>query len=37
MHGRTPVVSRVMPTQLRVAVLLIFLGRQTTVEVDRSS
>jgi len=36
MHGLDAVVSRVMPTQLRVAVLLDFLGRQTTVEVDRS-
>jgi transcriptional antiterminator RfaH len=36
MHGLEAVVSRVMPAQLRVAVLLDFLGRQTTVELDRS-
>src|ERR1700722_17658503 len=35
MHGLEAVVSRVMPARLRVAVLLQFLGRQTTVELDR--
>lgn len=36
MHGLEAVVSRVVPSQLRVAVLLDFLGRQTTVELDRN-
>jgi transcription antitermination factor NusG len=36
MHGLEAVVTRVMPARLRVAVLLDFLGRQTTVELDRS-
>ncbi len=36
MHGLQAVVSRVMPARQRVAVLLDFLGRQTTVELDRS-
>jgi transcriptional antiterminator RfaH len=34
--GLTAVVTRVMPGRQRVAVLLEFLGRQTTVELDRS-
>lgn len=32
-HGLTAVVSRIMPARERVAVLLEFLGRQTTVEL----
>jgi transcriptional antiterminator RfaH len=36
MRGLQAVVSRVMPAQQRAAVLLEFLGRQTTVELDRS-
>jgi len=36
LHGLQAVVSRVMPARQRVAVLLDFLGRQTTVELDRS-
>jgi transcriptional antiterminator RfaH len=35
MHGLQAVVSRVMPSRQRAAVLLDFLGRQTTVELDR--
>jgi transcriptional antiterminator RfaH len=35
MRGLQAVVSRVMPARQRAAVLLDFLGRQTTVEVDR--
>jgi transcription antitermination factor NusG len=34
--GLEAVVTRVMPAQSRVAVLLNFLGRQTTVELDRN-
>lgn len=34
--GLAAVVSRVMPGRQRVSVLLDFLGRQTTVELDRS-
>ncbi|HEX3798996.1 MAG TPA: transcriptional activator RfaH [Verrucomicrobiae bacterium] len=34
--GLEAVVARVMPAQSRVAVLLNFLGRQTTVELDRN-
>jgi transcriptional antiterminator RfaH len=34
LHGLQAVVSRVMPARLRVAVLLEFLGRQTTVELQ---
>lgn len=34
MQGLSAVVTRVMPSQARVAVLLDFLGRQTTVEID---
>jgi transcription antitermination factor NusG len=33
--GLSAVVTRVMPGRQRVAVLLDFLGRQTTVELDR--
>jgi transcription antitermination factor NusG len=33
--GLAAVVTRVMPGRQRVAVLLDFLGRQTTVELDR--
>ena len=33
MRGLTAVVSRVMPSRERVAVLMEFLGRQTTIEV----
>ena len=36
MRGLQAVVSRVMPAQRRAAVMLDFLGRQTTVELDRS-
>jgi transcriptional antiterminator RfaH len=36
MHGLQAVVTRVMPARQRAAVLLEFLGRQTTVELDRS-
>ena len=36
-HGLRAVVSRVMPSRERVAVLLEFLGRQTTVEVGRAT
>jgi len=36
MHGLQAVVTRVMPSRQRAAVLLDFLGRQTSVEVDRS-
>jgi len=36
MHGLDAVVTRVMPAAQRVAVLLDFLGRQTTVELSRS-
>jgi transcriptional antiterminator RfaH len=36
MHGLEAVVSRVMPSRQRVAVLLEFLGRQTMVELERS-
>jgi len=32
-HGLTAVVSRVIPGPQRVAVLMEFLGRQTTVEL----
>jgi len=32
-HGLKAVVTRVLPARQRVAVLLEFLGRQTTVEV----
>jgi transcriptional antiterminator RfaH len=35
MHGLQAVVTRVMPAKQRVAVLLDFLGRQTSVELDR--
>jgi transcriptional antiterminator RfaH len=35
-HGLEAVVTRVMPGQQRVAVLLDFLGRQTTVELTSS-
>lgn len=35
MHGLEAVVTRVMPARERVAVLLEFLGRQTTVELNR--
>jgi transcriptional antiterminator RfaH len=35
MHGLQAVVTRVMPARQRVAVLLEFLGQQTTVEVPR--
>jgi transcriptional antiterminator RfaH len=35
MRGLQAVVSRVMPARQRAAVLLDFLGRQTTVELDR--
>jgi hypothetical protein len=35
MRGLQAVVSRVMPARQRAAVLLEFLGRQTTVELDR--
>jgi transcriptional antiterminator RfaH len=33
-HGLQGVVTRVMPAKARVAVLLDFLGRQSTVEVE---
>jgi transcription antitermination factor NusG len=36
MHGLEAVVSRVMPSRQRVAVLLDFLGRQTMLELERS-
>jgi len=36
-HGLHAVISRVMPGQARVAVLLEFLGRQTTVELSRQT
>jgi transcriptional antiterminator RfaH len=36
-HDLSAVVTRVMPSRERVAVLLEFLGRQTTVELDRSA
>ena len=36
-HGLLAVVTRVMPARERVAVLLEFLGRQTTVELPRTS
>jgi transcriptional antiterminator RfaH len=36
MRGLQAVVSRVMPSRQRVAVLLDFLGRQTMVELDRN-
>lgn len=36
-HGLTAVVTRVMPSRERVAVLLEFLGRETSVEVPVSS
>jgi transcriptional antiterminator RfaH len=36
MHGLQAVVRRVMPARQRVAVLLDFLGRQVSVELDRS-
>jgi transcriptional antiterminator RfaH len=36
MHGLQAVVTHVMPARQRAAVLLDFLGRQTTVELDRS-
>jgi transcription antitermination factor NusG len=32
-HGLLAVVTRIMPARERVAVLLEFLGRQTTVEL----
>ena len=32
-HGLRAVITRVMPSRERVAVLLEFLGRQTTVEL----
>jgi|SRR6516162_10700488 transcriptional antiterminator RfaH len=35
MHGLQAVVTRMMPARQRVAVLLEFLGQQTTVEVPR--
>jgi transcriptional antiterminator RfaH len=35
-QGLEAVITRVMPGKERVAVLLSFLGRQTTVELDRS-
>ncbi|HKQ39516.1 MAG TPA: transcription termination/antitermination NusG family protein [Verrucomicrobiae bacterium] len=37
LHGLEAVVTQVMPGQQRVAVLLDFLGRQTTVEVGADS
>ncbi len=36
-HGLHAVITRVMPSRERVAVLLEFLGRQTTVELSRES
>jgi transcription antitermination factor NusG len=36
-HGLRAVVTRVMPSQERAAVLLEFLGRQTTVELALES
>ena len=36
-HGLSAVVTRVMPSQERVAVLLEFLGQQTTLELPHSS
>ena len=36
-HGLRAVVTRVMPSRDRVAVLLEFLGRQTTVEVPKTT
>jgi len=36
-HGLQAVVTRVMPSRARVAVLLEFLGRQTTVELPRET
>ncbi len=36
LHGLKAVVTQLMPSRQRAAVLLDFLGRQTTVEVDRS-
>ena len=36
-HGLKAVVTRVMPAQQRIAVLLDFLGRQTTVELGKES
>ena len=36
-HGLTAVVTRIMPGRERVAVLLEFLGRQTTVELANSA
>jgi transcriptional antiterminator RfaH len=36
-HGLQGVVTRVMPARARVAVLLEFLGRQSTVEVERNA
>ena len=36
-HGLRAVVTRVMPSKERVAVLLEFLGRQTTVELARAT
>lgn len=35
-HGIKAIVTRVMPGRERVSVLLDFLGRQTTVELDRA-
>jgi hypothetical protein len=37
MHGLQALVTRVMPSKQRVAVLLDFLGRQTVVELDRDA
>ena len=34
-HGLQAVIQRVMPGKERVAVLMDFLGRQTTVQVER--
>ena len=35
-EGLTAVIQRIMPSQERVKVLLEFVGRQTTVEIDRA-
>ena len=36
-HGLRAVITRVMPSRERVAVLLEFLGRQTTVELPKEA
>jgi len=36
-HGLRAVITRVMPSRERVAVLLEFLGRQTTVELPNEA